>query len=254
MSSISATGTSVLRICLSLFKQESYPLSNIDWKQIKTVLLDMDGTLLDLHFDNHFWLDHLPQKLALLQNISITQAKAFMMEEYSKVQGTLQWYCLDYWTDKLGLDIVLAKREIEHLISLRPDAIAFIDALKLSGREVILLTNAHPQSLSLKVEHTQLDSHIDKLISTHQFGVTKESQLLWQKLQKNIEFNPQNTLFVDDSLTILQAAKDFGIKHLLAVSNPDSQRPHMDTKNFAAVSDYRLFVADILHNPYNGND
>ena len=232
-----------------LFKQESYPLSNIDWKQIETVLLDMDGTLLDLHFDNHFWLEHLPHKLATLQGISVAAAKDFMLAEYHKVAGTIHWYCLDYWSEKLKIDIVLAKREIEHLISIRPDAIAFIDALKYSGREVILLTNAHPDSLSLKVEHTHLDSHIDKLISTHQFGVTKESQLLWQKLQADIHFNCQHTLFVDDSLSILQAAQDFGIKHLLAVSNPDSQRPHIDTKNYAAVSDYGLLLTDILQNP-----
>ena len=27
------------------------------WRDIDTVLLDMDGTLLDLHYDNHFWLE-----------------------------------------------------------------------------------------------------------------------------------------------------------------------------------------------------
>lgn len=33
-----------------------------NWKTIDTVLLDMDGTLLDLHFDNHFWLSLVPQE------------------------------------------------------------------------------------------------------------------------------------------------------------------------------------------------
>ncbi|MCP4043692.1 MAG: haloacid dehalogenase, partial [Gammaproteobacteria bacterium] len=32
----------------------------INWNSIHTVLLDMDGTLLDLHFDNQFWLEHVP--------------------------------------------------------------------------------------------------------------------------------------------------------------------------------------------------
>ncbi|MEP0356131.1 GMP/IMP nucleotidase [Paraglaciecola sp.] len=223
-------------------------MSTLAWKEINTVLLDMDGTLLDLHFDNHFWLEYVPIKLSKKRGISIEDAKAFMVAEYEKVIGTLSWYCLDFWAEKLDLDIMEAKREINHLISMRNDSIPFIDALKASGREVILVTNAHPDSLSLKVEHTQLDEHIDQLISTHEFGVTKESQVLWQKLQSKLGFNPANTLFVDDSLGILQAAKDFGIKYLLAVSNPDSKQPKREVTNFHAVQDYRYLLEDILAN------
>lgn len=227
-------------------------MSKLAWKDIHTVLLDMDGTLLDLHFDNHFWLEHLPQKLAVKHGISLQAAKDMMAIEYQQVMGTLSWYCLDFWTEKLDIDIVEAKREIEHLISIREDSLPFIDALKASGREVILVTNAHPDSLSLKVEHTQLDQHIDQLISTHEFSVTKESQVLWQKLQAKLGFNPQHTLFVDDSLGILQAAQDFGIKHLLAVSNPDSQQPVRDISEFPAIQDYRYLLDDIESNPING--
>ena len=36
----------------------------INWPQIDTVFLDMDGTLLDLHFDNHFWREHMPRRYA----------------------------------------------------------------------------------------------------------------------------------------------------------------------------------------------
>lgn len=220
-------------------------MSALAWKEINTVLLDMDGTLLDLHFDNHFWLEYVPAKLSAKRDISLQDAKNFMAKEYEKVMGTLSWYCLDFWAEKLDLDIMEAKREINHLISMREDSIPFIDALKASGRQVILVTNAHPDSLSLKVEHTQLDEHIDQLISTHEFGVTKESQELWQKLQAKLGFNPDSTLFVDDSLGILQAAKDFGIKHLLAVSNPDSKQPVRDISDFPAIQDYRYLLDDI---------
>jgi HAD superfamily hydrolase (TIGR01509 family) len=225
-------------------------LSKLAWKNIHTVLLDMDGTLLDLYFDNHFWLEHLPKKLAEKHSISLQAAKNIMATETGQVMGTLNWYCLDFWAEKLDIDIVEAKREIDHLISMREDSLPFIDALKASGREVILVTNAHPDSLSLKVEHTQLDDHIDQLISTHEFAVTKESQVLWQKLQIKLGFNPQHTLFVDDSLGILKAAQDFGIKHLLAVSNPDSQQPVRDISEFPSVQDYRYLLDDIKDNPF----
>ena len=215
------------------------------WNEIDTVLLDMDGTLLDLHFDNHFWLEHVPKKLAEMQNIDIEAAKLQMHLAYEKVAGTLEWYCLDYWSRQLKLDIVEAKREIQHLIRLRDDTLPFLDALHESGRNVVLVTNAHPDSLSLKVERTQLDQHIDTLISTHEFGVSKESQSLWQQLQQRLQFNPQRTLFVDDSVSILQAAADFGIGHLLAVNNPDSQMPIRDIRDFAATTDFRTLLEDI---------
>lgn len=219
------------------------------WSQIDTVLLDMDGTLLDLHFDNHFWLEHVPAKLAAQQGISLADARQKMVADYEAVTGTLSWYCLDYWAEKLDMDIMQAKREIEHLISLREDTLPFLDALHQSGREVVLVTNAHPDSLSLKVEHTALDKHIDTLISTHEFGVTKESQQLWQQLQARLGFNPRKTLFVDDSVNILQAAQDFGIGYLIAVENPDSQQPIRQVEDFPAVQDYRFLIEDILANP-----
>lgn len=219
------------------------------WNEIDNVLLDMDGTLLDLHFDNHFWLHHLPQKLADKEGIPFATAKQKMLQDYEAVMGTLQWYCLDYWAQRLDMDIMEAKREIEHLIQMRPDTLPFLDALHESGRQVVLVTNAHPDSLSLKIEHTQLDSHIDTLISTHEFGVTKESQQLWHELFERLQFDPARTLFVDDSLTILEAAGDFGIGHLLAVQNPDSKQPSRRIEAFPSVQDYRVLIDEIRLNP-----
>ena len=218
----------------------------LPWNEIDTVLLDMDGTLLDLHFDTHFWMEHLPQKVALQNKQSVEQCKATMRKHYDQVSGQIQWYCLDYWAEQLQLDIMAAKREIAHLVSMREDTLPLLDALKQSGRQVALVTNAHPDNLALKLELTQLDAHINTLISTHEFGVTKESQLLWQRLQHRLGFDPSRTLFVDDSLVILKAAQDFGIKHLLAVENPDSQLPAQRIDAFAATSDYRLLLEDIL--------
>ena len=219
------------------------------WNEIETVLLDMDGTLLDLHYDNQFWLHHLPLKLAEKDGVSFEQAQTFLMDEYQRVMGTLDWYCLDRWAEKLDMDIVEAKREIDHLISMRPDTIPFLNALRVTGRDVYLVTNAHPDSLSLKIEKTALDQHIKVLYSTHQFGVTKESQELWQQLQAEIGFDMNKTLFVDDSLAILKAAQQFGIKHLLAVANPDSQKPTREINEFPSVIDYRDITPDIIAAP-----
>jgi 5'-nucleotidase len=217
----------------------------LNWSQIETVLLDMDGTLLDLHFDNHFWMEHTPKAYARKHNMPLKQAKSQLQKQNDAVYGQLQWYCLDYWQQELDLPIVELKREISHLIQLREDSVPFLDALKAAGKRVVLVTNAHPDSLSLKLEMTQLDQHIDELISCHQFGESKESQNLWCQLQQHVKFDPATTLFVDDSERILQAAEKFGIQHLLAVANPDSKKPAVEISGFHNTTDFRQLLNDI---------
>ncbi|GLX78922.1 haloacid dehalogenase [Thalassotalea insulae] len=223
----------------------------LDWSKISTVLLDMDGTILDLHFDNHFWLEHLPKRVSERDNIPLAQAKEQLQQQYQEVAGTIGWYCLDYWAEQTQLPITMLKREVQHLIQLRNDAQLFLNALKATGRKIILVTNAHPDSLSLKVERTQLDKYFNKLYSTHEFGVTKESQELWQKLKQTEPFDLASTLFVDDSLDILASAKEFGIKHLLAVANPDSQQQAREIKGYPSITNFNDLVDDIYAYKFN---
>ncbi|MEH6384040.1 MAG: GMP/IMP nucleotidase [Colwellia sp.] len=221
----------------------------LNWSKISTVLLDMDGTILDLHFDNHFWLHHLPLRYSESAKISLEQAKENLASHYEKVAGTIDWYCLDYWAEQTKLPIQALKREVQHLISLRSDAHDFMVALRESGREIILVTNAHPDSLLLKIELTQLDKYFDVLYSTHEFGVTKESQLLWERLQEKQGFDLDNTLFVDDSINILESAQQYGFEHLLAVENPDSQKATRTINSFPSTSDFRTLIDEIRKKP-----
>jgi len=217
----------------------------LDWRQIDTVLLDMDGTLLDLHFDNYFWLEHLPERWAAQTGLTVEQAKAQLKAEYDVLMGKLEWYCLDYWANRTGLAITELKREIQHKIRMRDDSPAFLTALRQSGKRVMLVTNAHPDSLSLKIEQTTLASYIDTLVSVHEFGYTKEQQQLWQLLQQKYGFDPERTLFVDDSLPVLRSAQQFGIRHLLAITNPDSQQPARIITEFPAIDNYAVLLDDL---------
>ena len=214
----------------------------LNWSKIDTVLLDMDGTLLDLHYDSHFWLTVLPLQHALAKNISLSEAKEDIFKRYQAVSGQSEWYCLDYWEDQLKLPIMDLKRETQHLIKVRDDVPYFLTELKKAGKELILLTNAHPENVMMKFEHTAIDNYLDGVVSTHEYGVSKEQQSLWHQVQNDLGFNKTRTLFVDDSIAVLNAAKEYGIGHLLAVANPDSQQPHNEIADYLNVTDYRTII------------
>ncbi len=217
-------------------------MPSLPWRDIDTVLLDMDGTLLDLHFDNHFWLEHLPKRYAEVHGVSLAMAQLELMPLFEKNAGTLNWYCTDFWSSELNLPVKDLKVEIAHLIALRPDAETFLAAVQQAGKRVIMITNAHRDSLSLKMERLELAPYFERLISSHDYGYPKENPQFWDALQNDIKFDPARSLFIDDTLPILRSAGRYGIGHLLAVREPDSRKGPKDTEEFEAVEDYRALI------------
>ena len=215
----------------------------INWQKIDTVLLDMDGTLLDLNFDNHFWQEHVPQRYAEKHNMDKASAKEVLFPKFRSVEGTMDWYCVDYWTRELGLDIALLKEEINHLIDIHPHVPEFLESIRNANKQLILVTNAHMKSLSLKMEKTQLAGHFDKVICAHDYGLPKEKPDFWGKLKVDVPFKKTSTLLIDDSLPVLRSARTYGIEYLLAVHKPDTQQPPKDVEEFNAVKNfYDLFI------------
>jgi len=217
----------------------------IDWSTIDTVLLDMDGTLLDLHFDNHFWLEHVPKRYAQAKGLDLEAATEELMGRYQAVAGTLDWYCVDHWSRELGLDIVMLKQEVSHLIALHPHVLEFLDALAAADKRRVLVTNAHQKALALKLDKTPLGDHLDRLLCAHDFGLPKEHGDFWDRLREVEPFDPARTLFVDDSLSVLRAAADYGIHWLLAIERPDSRQPAKDMAEFPAVADFSGLITTL---------
>jgi len=210
----------------------------INWSTIDTVLLDMDGTLLDLHFDNHFWLEHLPLRYAQHVGRPLELVHTELMTRIDREQGTLNWYCLDYWTRELGMDIRQLKEEVQHLISFRPQVQDFLAELKHSHQRLILVTNAHRKSLSLKLSLTGLDQYFDQVISSHDFGMPKEDVLFWEALQQVEPFDKSRTLLIDDSASVLRSAHRYGIGHLLTILQPDSRKAPRPESEFPGLLEF----------------
>lgn len=210
----------------------------LEWQNIDTVLLDLDGTLLDLHYDNYFWQVFVPIRYAQRHAISEQEALTELTRRYKAVEGTIHWYCVEYWSAELELDIPDLKAQLRHKIQVHPHVEDFLIALRRHSKRVLLVSNAHGLSIELKLGHTGLHRHFDHIVSSHRYAIPKENPVFWQKFVLDYNVNPHHSLFIDDSIAVLKSAREFGIRYIVAASRPDSQAPVKDTQDFPAIHSF----------------
>jgi putative hydrolase of the HAD superfamily len=217
----------------------------VDWSKVDFVLLDMDGTLLDLAFDNYFWRDLLPERYAQLRALSLEAARAELEPKFVAVQHTLPWYCIDHWSTVTGLDVAALKREIRERITPIPGVEAFLKVAQDSGRAMWVVTNAHRDSWQLKLEHTGFNRYFERIFSSHDFGFPKEDLRFWNALHAKQAFDPARALFVDDSMPVLSAAQAWGIAQVIGIRQPDSRLPERPIPGMRSVRTLAELAATI---------
>jgi HAD superfamily hydrolase (TIGR01509 family) len=206
-----------------------------DWSEVDTVLLDMDGTLLDLRFDNFFWQEFVPRRYSEIRGIGLDQAQDELVPRFAAKRGTLEWYCLDHWSRELGMDIARLKEEVDQYIEFLPEVPEFLVAVRSAGKRLVLVTNAHRDTLAVKIRRTGLGSFFDAMFTSHEIGRPKEDPSFWEELRRREPVLPERTVLVDDSLPVLRSAHRYGIARVVAIRRPDSSRPATRIEDFDAV-------------------
>ncbi len=218
---------------------------DIDWQTIDDVLLDMDGTLLDLHYDATFWLKNVHSIVASLTGESENEIRDRFRKELKRHEGTIAWYCTDRWAEFFGIDLIEAKRQLAHLIRYRPHAKQFLEALRPLPLRTIIATNAHPDVIQLKLDFVPLSTLVDGIVSSHQYGVAKEHPNFWTALFDEYSIDPNRAIFMDDSPRVLDAADRAGVREIVEIRHPNLSEPPRTTWK-QGIDDFDVLLPELL--------
>ena len=211
----------------------------IPLKDIKFILLDMDGTLLDLYFDDYFWAHLVPEKYAEKHDMTFGAAKEYLYKTYKSHERTLNWCDIDFWSKELHLDIPALKEQIRHLIEVHPHVIDFLKMMREQKKKIFLLTNAHSKTVKIKFKKTEIGTYFDSVLCSFDVGYPKEYVEFWHKAAEKLGFDKEHSLFIDDTEEVLKTAREYGIKHLLFKATASSKTEPKQSKEFTTISDFR---------------
>ena len=212
------------------------------WEAIDTVMLDMDGTLLDKHFDDYFWEVYVPEHYSLLHDISVEEAREQLITRYQAVENTLNWTDLEYWTRELGLDIPELKMRVNHLIGVHPYVVEFLEFCLAMGKKLYLITNAHSRTLSIKLEKTSIGPWFDRVICAQEVGLAKEDPEFWRRLEGMLGYDPKRTLLADDTEKVLRSADEYGLGYLIYVARSSSRQPVRYSEKYPSIDYFKELI------------
>ena len=218
--------------------------ADIDWDAVDDVLLDMDGTLLDRHFDNFFFEEELPRRYAARHGLPFAEALAKLLAMYRTVETELAWTDLHYWSRLLDMDLVALTKEFDHLIRFLPDAEAFLAHLREQGKRVHIVTNAHESGIAIKAAKTGVDRHVERIVNAFEVGYLKMRPEYWPVCRQLIGFDPARSLYIDDDESCLAAAHAFGICHIVHRSRSSSQLPPQPSARFRSIEGFRALLGE----------
>lgn len=229
---------------MSSITPHSLPLAPhpFDWFGVDDVLLDMDGTLLDRHFDNFFFEEELPRRYAGKHGLPFEGALEKLLGLYRSVEGELDWTDLHYWTRLLDIDLVALTKEFDHLIAFHPDAVGFLDYLRTKGKRIHVVTNAHASGIAIKVARTGVDRHVHRIVNAFEIGYLKMRPEYWPTCRDLIGFDPARSLYIDDDESCLAAAQAFGIGHIVHRSKSSSQLPPQPSARYRSIETFHVLM------------
>ena len=205
------------------------------WDSIETVLLDMDGTLLDRHFEDFFWDELVPRRYATKHRLPLAAAKEKLKTIYQSKLNTVYWGDIAYWEKRLDLRLWGLRYQTQHLVRMHPHTMRFLKFLKQRKKKVYLVTAALRADVDFKLSTNAIGCYFDGIFSEFEIGASKKSVVFWEKLQRLIGFKKNSTMVADDEASVLKAAKKYGIKWIVLKKTFSSKKEPRASDEFISV-------------------
>ena len=101
--------------------------------------------------------------------------------------------------------------------------------------------------LNVKLTQTKLWGYFDKIISSQDFGFIKESDIFWSYVDKEVIYNKEKTIFIDDNQDVLKYAIRNGIKNVIAINSPDSNKKNQVIEKYISIDGIDKFNENIIN-------
>ena len=167
-------------------------------KSLRIISFDVDGTLVDLEYNDLIWFKEIPELVAKKKKISFEKSLKYVHEEYAKLgEHNLNWYDINYWISYFGIEISPDKifEKYEPQVKIYPEVIPLLEELK--KKYILIVITAMPREFLIP-KMKNLEKYFKFSFSAlSDFKELKNSEI-YSKISKALKVPPEQILHIGD--------------------------------------------------------
>jgi len=171
----------------------------VDFKnKLKIISFDVDGTLVDLEYNDLIWFKEIPELVAKKKKVSFEKSLKYVSEEYIKLgEHNLNWYDINYWITYFKLEVSPKKilEKYESQVKIFPEVIPLLEELKKNF--ILIVITAMPREFLIP-KMKKLEKYFKFCFSAlSDFKELKNSEI-YLKISKTLNVCPEQILHIGD--------------------------------------------------------
>lgn len=180
---------------------------------IKNVIFDNGGVI--VKYSAHTYLDYynFPKNKQKILDQLFTSEEWVIFAKGKITSDDFKEYAVKRFPEfKEDVLKILDVDALHYLIPPYQETLDFIHQLKNSGYKVFLLSDINEDTITyLKKEIPGFEDLFDGIVYSCRVGMVKKDGLVFKKLLDDFNLNPEETLFLDDSIFNLEQAQNYKI-------------------------------------------